>query len=506
MRRARRALSLTLLALASGCAHQSSPTDTRADVHTKAERRGRASRPNVLFLIADDLGAQALGCYGNTQCKTPAIDGLAARGTRFTRAYCQFPVCGPSRAALMSGLYPPAIAARGNGSARGFAKALAGRPTMTEPFRAAGYDAIRVSKIYHMRVPGDITRGVHGPDYAQSWTERFSVHAPEWRSAGPAEHLSNERLRKNDDSKHYNLGFGTAFYTVQTESGAGQADVQAADKAIEILGREHERPFFLAVGFVRPHVPLVAPRKHFERYDAKTLDLARSVAGDLDDIPKAGMSKSSRSTGLETDEQKRKVLAAYYASVSFLDEQVGRVLAALDERGLRDNTIVVFTSDHGYHLGEHEFWQKLSLHDESARIPLVISAPGHSAAVSGSLAQQIDLFPTLCELARLDVPPHCQGRSLRPVLRDARARVHETVYCFKRNGVLVRSQRHALLDWDDGSAELYDMDRDPEQFVNRATRASAAQTLAALRAQRDRDFRALGIPRTQRPGARRKSR
>ena len=192
-------------------------------------------RPNVLFIISDDLAAGALACYGNEQCSTPHIDRLAAAGTRFTRAYCQFPVCGPSRAALMSGLYPPTIGMRGNGDSRRFTEVLGERPSMTQHFRNNGYYTARVSKIYHMRVPGDITAGVDGPDHAASWTERFNCQGPEWMTEGEHEHLTNEKLNR-DPHKHYGLGFGGAFYVVRGASdGAEQPDTQAATKAIELL-------------------------------------------------------------------------------------------------------------------------------------------------------------------------------------------------------------------------------------------------------------------------------
>ena len=437
---------------------------------------------NVLFVISDDLSAEALGCYGNRECKTPAIDGLAARGLKLTRAYCQYPVCGPSRAALMSGMYPQSIGVMGNGQSSRFARRLGKRASMSQLFKQNDYYAARVSKIYHMRVPGDITNGVHGPDHAPSWTERFSFRAPEWMTEGPAEHYSNERL-KFDRDKHYNLGFGGAFYAVKAKTGAKQADVLAADKAIELLGKKRDKPFFLALGFVRPHVPLVAPAHYYDDYPPAKTKLPAQVEDDWDDIPKLGISKNSKRSGLDSADKKRKTLAAYYASVAFMDAQLGRVLAALDEHGLRDKTIVVFTSDHGYHLGEHEFWQKMSLHEESARIPLIVSVPGKKAAVSASLAQQIDIYPTLAELCGLEIPEHVQGKSLAKLVDEPEARVHDAVYCFKRTGSLIRSERHALLQWRDGSSELYDMDEDPKQFSNLANSEKHRDTVTRLRAK-----------------------
>lgn len=441
-----------------------------------------AERPNVLFIISDDLTAEALGCYGNRQCRTPHIDALAGRGVRFTRAYCQFPICGPSRAALMSGMYAESIGVTGNGAASRFTQNLGDRPSWAEHFKDNGYYTARVSKIYHMRIPGDITAGVHGPDHAASWTERFSFQAPEWMTEGEHEHLTDEKLNRDPD-KHYRLGFGGAFYVVRGISdGAEQPDVMATNKAVDILESHGGEPFFLAVGLVRPHVPLVAPARYFEPYPSGSIELPMRRDDDWNDIPRAGIPRSSKAIGLAGElEKQRKVLAAYYASVSFMDAQVGRLLDALDRLGLRENTIVIFTSDHGYHLGEHDFWQKMSLHEESARIPLIISMPGKSAATTDSLAQQIDLYPTLSELCDLPVPAHCQGKSLAGVLENPDATVHEAVYSFKGNGHLVRTDRWAYMAYRDGSQELYDMHNDPQQFTNLFDDPQHAETVAELR-------------------------
>ncbi|MBJ76703.1 MAG: iduronate-2-sulfatase [Planctomycetes bacterium] len=468
-----------LLALATLC--------TSAATLSPAIAQGAERPPNVLFIISDDLTASALSCYGNSQCKTPHIDALAERGTRFTRAYCQYPVCGPSRASMMSGLFPESVEILSNGASAKITKNLGQRPTLGQVFMRANYFSARVSKIYHMLIPGDITRGVHGADHADSWNERYCFQAPEWSSVGEHEHLSKEKLITTDKNKHYSLGFGTAFYVVQAEGdGAEQVDVQATDKAIELLTREHAMPFFLALGLVRPHVPLVAPTSYFKPYPAPRMRLPVTPEGDWEDIPPVGIpNKTSIKFGLDSNEKKRKVLQAYYASVSFMDAQVGRILAVLDDMDLRDNTIVVFTSDHGYHLGEHEFWQKSSLHEESARIPLIIAAPGKRPAVCSSLAQLMDLYPTLAEMCGLTTPEHLQGRSLAPTLDDPEARIHEFVHCaYGRQPKvhhLIRTERHAYMAWANGTAELYDMDDDPKQFTNLAGAEDSDEVLATLK-------------------------
>jgi len=449
-----------------------------------------ADQPNVLFIISDDLGSQSLGCYGNTQCKTPNIDALAARGVRFNRTYTQYPVCGPSRAALMSGMYAQVIGVTSNGASNRFTKNLGNRPSMSQHFINHGYHAARVSKIYHMRVPGDITAGVDGPDHAASWTERFNCRAPEQWTQGKHEHLTNERLKPDPKRAiHYGLGYGGAFYVVRGESdGAEQADHKAAAKAVELLQQraKDQKPFFLAVGLVRPHVPLVAPASFFESYVADQMKLPPGMANDWDDIPKAGISKNSVRSGLTTKLKKQQVLEAYYASVTYMDAQVGKIVRAVDRLGLRDNTIIVFTADHGYHLGEHEFWQKMSLHEESTRIPLIIHTPGRKPGESPALSQQIDIYPTLAELCGLPVPKHVQGKSLVAAMDDPQHVVHESVYCLRgRNDHLLRTDRWALIRYGNGSKELYDMRTDPYQFKNLATDPAHKTTLTELLSQLD---------------------
>lgn len=460
-----------------------------------------ADKPNVVFIISDDLGAQSLGCYGNTQCRTPNIDALAARGVRFARTYTQYPVCGPSRAALMSGMYAQAIGVTSNGASGSFTKNLGKRPSMSQHFMNHGYYAARISKIYHMRVPGDITAGVNGPDHAASWTARFNCRAPEQWSTGEHEHLTNEKLKPDPNRRiHYGLGYGGAFYIVRgSTDGAEQADQQAAAKAIEVLEHRAEdgRPFFLAVGLVRPHVPLVSPASFFKPYLAENINLPSRRDGDWDDIPQAGISKNSVRSGLSTRQKQQRVLGAYYAAVSYMDAQVGKIIAAVDRLGLRGNTVLVFTSDHGYHLGEHDFWQKMSLHEESTRIPLIIHAPDRRPGVSRALSQQIDIYPTLADICNLPSPPHIQGKSLVKVLDAPAHRVHEEVYCLRgRNDHLLRTDRWALIRYGRGGVELYDMQADPHQFTNLAGAPRHRQTLSGLLAKLDDKLESIKQKRT----------
>lgn len=429
-----------------------------------------AEKYNVLFIISDDLSSRTLGCYGNDQCKTPNIDKLATQGTRFTNTYCQYPVCGASRASFMSGMYPHKIGVLGNGDSEAFTSKMGSRFTMSQNFYNQGYYAARVSKIYHMLIPGNITEGVSGPDHKASWNESFNFQGNEWFSNGEAEAICKTKLNL-DKTKHYRLGFGGAFYSVKVPNSEGknQPDYKAASKTIELIDKHGDKPFFLGVGLIRPHVPLVAPQKYFDMYPTEKTQLATVVENDLADIPKAGRSKTSNSYGMNTLQQK-KALSAYYASTTFMDDQVGRILDHLDKKGLREKTIVVFTSDHGWHLGEHTFWQKMNLHEEAAQVPLIISVPGQKPFVSNSLTELLDLYPTLSDYCEINIPKHVQGKSLRPILSQEKQDVREAALCvLKKDCYMLRTKKWALFQYGNNGEkgyELYDMKKDPKQYTN----------------------------------------
>ena len=348
---------------------------------------------NVLFIISDDLTYTALSCYGNTVCKTPNIDRLAERGTRFTRAYCQGTYCGPSRASFMSGYYPHATGVLGYTSPR---PEIGDRSTWSQHFKNAGYYSARVSKIFHMGVPGGIEYDGGGKNYNDgdgaddplSWTEKFNSPGPEWKAAG-----DGETLEGNPDGKKPVVGGNTFVVVAADGDDLVHSDGKTAAKACELIAAHKNEPFFLGVGFVRPHVPFVSPRKYHEPFlPYDSMELPDKVPGDWDDIPTPGINyKTSENMKMDIRRQK-KAVGGYYASVAFMDAQVGKVLDALDEAGLTDSTIVIFTSDHGYHLGEHDFWAKVSLRDESAGVPLIISVPGKKPAVCDSFVELLDLY------------------------------------------------------------------------------------------------------------------
>ncbi|MFT7032689.1 MAG: iduronate 2-sulfatase [Cyclobacteriaceae bacterium] len=433
-------------------------------------------KPNVLFIIADDLTATAVSAYENKACKTPNIDKLASEGVRYSKAYCQYPVCGPSRASFMSGYYPNATTTFGYVSGR---KNIGpDRKTWSQLFKENGYYTARVSKIYHMGVPIDIEKGSNGKDDEASWAERYNSQGPEWTAEGEA-----ELVQGNPDGTIERKG-GNVMTIVKADGDElVHSDGKTAKKASELIREHKNEPFFLAVGFVRPHVPFVAPKSYFNPYPHQDVNLPEKVAGDWDDIPKRGINYVTSVNGQMNEEQEKKAVAAYYASVAYMDAQVGKVLNTLEEEGLSDNTIVIFTSDHGFHLGEHRFWMKVSLHEESARVPLIIKVPGKKAAVCNSFAELLDLYPTVAELAGLKTSGNLQGKSLAKTLDKPKHKVRDMAFSVTQGGktFLLRTDDWAYIQYDeDASAgiELFDMNKDPKQYTNLAENPKYAKVVS----------------------------
>ena len=423
-------------------------------------------KPNVLFIISDDLTTTAVGAYGNPVPKTPVIDQLAKESTLFTHAYSQYPVCGPSRASMMFGYYPNATETYGYVSGR--ENVGTDRPSLAELFKQNGYYTARVSKIYHMGVPIDIETGSDGQDDPASWTEKFNSQGPEWTAAGKAELVQN-----NPDGSIERKG-GNVMTIVQADGDdMVHSDGKTAEKASELIRQHKDKPFFLAVGFVRPHVPFVAPAKYFASFPYQEIKLPEQVEKDWDDIPERGINYVTSVNAEMNDVQKQKAIAAYYAAVSYMDTQVGKVLKTIKEEGLEDNTIVVFTSDHGFHLGEHEFWMKVSLHEESVKVPMIIKVPGKKPTVVNSFTELLDLYPTLADLAGLEYPKNIQGKSLKPLLDNPNKKVRDMAFSVTQGGksFLIRTHKWAYIQYnEDASAgmELFDMENDPQQFHNLA--------------------------------------
>lgn len=432
----------------------------------KPSKKNKNNKPNVLFIIADDLTATAVSSYENKMSHTPNIDNLAAEGTKYTRAYTQYPVCGPSRASLMFGYYPNATTTYGYVSGR--ENVGPSRKSLTQLFKDNGYYTARVSKIYHMGVPIDIETGSNGQDDEASWTERFNSQGPEWTAEGEAELVQNNpyglKPRKG----------GNVMTIVKADGDdLAHSDGKTAEKAVELIKQHKNNPFFLAVGLVRPHVPFVAPSKYFEPYPHEQMVLPPKVENDWDDIPARGINYVTSVNGEMSEEQEKKAVAGYYASVAYMDAQVGKILKALKEEGLEDNTIVVFTSDHGFHLGEHRFWMKVSLHEESVRVPLIIKVPGKAPAVCNSFSELLDLYPTLADLAGIEASKGLQGKSLVKTLNNPQVEVRDFAFSVSQGGksFLVRNHKWAYIQYDEDAGagmELFDMEYDAKQYNNLA--------------------------------------
>lgn len=443
-------------------------------------------RPNVLFLIADDLNTM-LGCYGDPLARTPSIDRLAERGVRFQHAYCQFPLCGPSRNSMLTGLYPNSSGILRNQEI--FRQTIPAHVSLPQAFRLEGYFAARIGKLYHYNVPRSI--GTNGHDDPGSWELELNPAGVDRLEEEP--HIfSLTPGQFGGTLSWYASPHGDELHT----DGLLAAD---AEWVLERCARQSHRPFFLAVGFYRPHTPYVAPREpYFGYYPESQMRVVQGVAEDQADLPPPALGSYKREQDKLTDDLRRQCLQAYYASISFMDAQVGRVLDALERLGLADNTIIVFTSDHGYHTGEHGLWQKMSLFEQSARVPLLIVAPDKAqpAAVVESPVGLVDLYPTLSELCGVAAPDNLQGQSLVPMLADATlAGRGWTISQVTRGGggprnprffgYTLRTPQWRYTEWDGGEKgrELYDHQADPRELTNLVGSLDHASVMQRLAAQ-----------------------
>jgi len=429
-------------------------------------------KPNVLFLICDDLNCD-LACYGHPQVQSPNIDRLAKRGLRFEHAYCQFPLCGPSRASFMTGMYPDQTLVHRN--AIYIREHLPNVQTMSQMFRRNGYFATRIGKLYHYNVPLHI--GTSGHDDPYSWDATVNPYG---------------RDRIEEDSiftlvpGQYG---GTLSWLAADGSDEEQTDGISATEAVRLLKKysQDETRFFLAVGLFRPHTPYVAPKKYFDLYPTDEIVVPSIPAGYLDTLPMPARKSINRKKDQINlaDHLARQAIQAYYASITFADAQIGRILDTLDATGLDKNTIVVFTSDHGYHMGEHGHYQKTTLFENAARVPLIISAPGAKAIGwdTDMPAEMVDFYPTLAELCDLPAPKNLSGVSLAPMLQDAKVKPRTSAFTQYGNGYSLRTTRYRYTEWGrEGAegAELYDHQTDPTEMVNLANRADQAALIMQL--------------------------
>lgn len=447
-------------------------------------RKSAVDRPNILFLAADDLTAK-LGCYGFPTVKSPNLDRLAARGVRFDRAYCQFPLCGPSRTSLLSGMRPDTTKIWRNEIA--VRDTMPDCVTLPQLFRQNGYLSARFGKMYHMNVPGSVGKNLW--DDPASWDVAVSPPGSEDRTVGDGRNLTPK------------LPSGNAMQWVSfTGAGREQADDSVAEQTIDTIAKNAGKPWFIGAGFVRPHVPLVAPSRFYDLYPLSTLTPIANPANDRDDIPEASeitITGRGHDMGM-SDADKREALRGYFASISYMDSLAGRVLDHLEKSGQARRTVVAFWSDHGWHLGEHFRWQKRSLFEESMRVPLIVSAPGRkgNGRASRALVELVDLYPTLAQLAGLPPPAAAEGQSFLPLLDKPGRKWKSAAFSqiSAANGITgraIRTDRWRYIRWEGPKPdeELYDQNSDPREFTNLARDKSNEPRLRELRAALDAGWR-----------------
>lgn len=424
---------------------------------------------NVLFIMSDDMRPD-LGCYGNPYVQSPNIDALAKTGVRFERAYCQFPLCNPSRTSLLTGRQPPRTGVLDN--VTWFGAAHPDFVTLPKHFKQNGYASLRSGKIFH-----------GGIDDVEAWTEGGEKRNFEGATINPVRPANRQQL--SDRS------------IVLEGNGESHGDFKIADRAIDYLRRYRDKPFFLACGFNKPHSPPTAPKRFFDLYDSAKLPLPPDFVS-KPTVPEGYPKQSvTRNGDLFIDreaspEAAREMIRAYWASISWVDWNVGRVLAELDKLGLRDKTIVLFWGDHGYHLGEKGKWAKHgSLFEVGTRVPLIVAAPGAkgNGKPSPRIVQTLDLYPMLVELCGLPAVKGLEGHSLVPLLADPQAQWDHPAFSVAGNtgklaGVAVRTERYRYAEYNSGNggAMLFDEQADPHEMKNLADDPKFASVKAKLSA------------------------
>jgi len=442
------------------------------------------NKPNVLFIAIDDLNDYVNCMNGSVQAKTPNIDKLASKGMLFTNAHCQAPICGPSRASIMTGLYP---SSSGNylqlhdEDIKKSNELTRNAMFMPDYFEKYGYKTMAVGKIFHN---GDAVEAF------DEYGGRFS-----WFGPRPAERINYDPSKIEGKVGNTNTDWG-----VFPEQDSLMTDYQSAKWAVNKIKQKHEKPFFMAVGFVRPHVPWYVPQKWFDLYPLNEIETPPYKPDDYDDIPLMGLRVSeapmmpTTEELIEADEWKD-VVRAYLACISFVDAQVGKVLDALDNSEYAENTIVVLWSDHGYHIGEKNRFAKQALWERDTRTVLIFKEPnGKGNQKCNAPVQLLDIYPTLTELCHLPEYELAEGNSLVHFLKDPKAKsTHPSLSYYGVGNVAVRSERYRLMQYEDGSVEFYDMKKDPNEWDNLANDKSLQGIINMMKTFIPEDWAPLSV-------------
>lgn len=436
------------------------------------ESKPQTDKMNVIFIVCDDLNAD-LGSFDDSIVKTPNLDRICKHAVRFNNAYCQYPLSGPTRASFLTGYSPDRT--KVTDLTTNFRTAMPDAVTLPQLFKNNGYQTIRVGKVYHANVPADIGHdGVM--DDKESWTKKWNPVGIDKTMEEHVHIVTPQLVRGN------RIG-GSLAYLEIPGSDDEHTDAIGANIACMEIHNNKSKPFFLAMGFYRPHTPYIAPSKYFKMYPWQDMPLPDVPADDWDNKPSCARTSPGINFGLP-DEELKKAKAAYYATLTFMDAQIGKILDKLDKEGLAGNTAIVFVGDNGYNLGQHGQWQKQMLFEHATRVPLMISVPGLTNGKDSydKPVELLDIYPTLAAVCGLKAPDDLDGRDISPLLKDVNTPWKENAYsiqtrkpgAFKSTvkeftiGRSVRTERYRYTEWNDGRAggELYDYLNDPTEHYN----------------------------------------
>jgi uncharacterized sulfatase len=419
---------------------------------------------NIVFIVVDDLNT-TLGCYGHPVVKTPNIDNLAERGVRFNHAYCNYAVCGPSRGSFLTGLLPETIGILNNTTP--LQDVLGDRITLPALFKQNGYYTMSLGKIFH---------GGQNHNDPKAWNEIYGYSATETGKTGEGRNLTDGVLK-------------WCNWLAANGDDEDQPDGQNAKKAVEFIKTIREQPFFLAVGFHKPHDPFIAPKKYFDMYPLEVCNPPVVPEGWKPPYEHT-LPGETKTFNKFTDKERREFLRSYYACTSFMDAQVGKIVKALEETGQLENTLILFFGDNGYHLGEHNWWNKVTIFEKGTHVPFIMAGQsvGKKGVESNAMFEYIDIYPTLADLLKLKNTPHyLEGKSFAKVVKDPskpfRSSVQAIVSRGEMTGRMVKNEKWRYIEWDKGQKgiELYDQVNDPIEYNNLANLPEHAETIKEMK-------------------------